>query len=122
MREKQGIRRAACVAPFFVRNSFIRRGYSKISDRERGMNLAANLHGRLVEYAHEVILFIEKPEVPFTNNLAERTLRIPLTFVRVRMIRLLQKASPDRSKREQRDLMTSTPIASLTAFPIATFR
>jgi len=45
---------------------------------------AANLHGRLVEYAHEVLLFIEKPEVPFTNNLAERALR---------MIRLLQKIS-----------------------------
>ena len=31
-----------------------------------------------------MLLFIEKPEVPFTNNLAERALR---------MIRLLQKIS-----------------------------
>lgn len=45
---------------------------------------AANLHERLDKYEHESLLFIEKPEVPFTNNLAERALR---------MIRLLQKIS-----------------------------
>lgn len=45
---------------------------------------AANLHERLDKYEREVLLFIEKPEVPFTNNLAERALR---------MIRLLQKIS-----------------------------
>ena len=45
---------------------------------------AANLHERLGKYEREVLLFIEKPEVPFTNNLAERALR---------MIRLLQKIS-----------------------------
>ncbi len=45
---------------------------------------AANLHQRLFKHADKVLLFIEKPEVPFTNNLAERALR---------MIRLLQKIS-----------------------------
>ncbi len=50
----------------------------------RKKSKAANLHERLGKYEREAILFIEKPEVPFTNNLAERVLR---------MIRLLQKIS-----------------------------
>ena len=50
----------------------------------RKKSKAANLHDRLCKHEDEVLLFIEKPEVPFTNNLAERALR---------MIRLLQKIS-----------------------------
>ncbi len=50
----------------------------------RKKSKAANLHERLVKHQEKVLLFIERPEVPFTNNLAERALR---------MIRLLQKIS-----------------------------
>ena len=45
---------------------------------------SANLHRRLTEYEDEVLLFTERAEVPFTNNLAERA---------IRMFRLFQKIS-----------------------------
>ncbi len=56
---------------------------------------AANLHRRLSKYENEVLLFMEKSDVPFTNNLAERGFR---------MVRLYQKVSgcarmPEGAKR-----------------------
>jgi transposase len=45
---------------------------------------AANLHKCLLERESEVLLFLKRPDVPFTNNLAEQG---------VRMIRLYQKIS-----------------------------
>jgi transposase len=38
---------------------------------------AFNLLRRLREYADAVLLFIRDPDVPFTNNLGERAVRMP---------------------------------------------
>ena len=38
---------------------------------------AANLIGRLREYADDVWRFMEQPDVPFTNNIAEQAVRMP---------------------------------------------
>jgi hypothetical protein len=42
----------------------------------RKKSKAANLHKRLRKHEDEVLLFLEKPDVPFTNNLAERALHM----------------------------------------------
>ena len=38
---------------------------------------ATNLIGRLRDYKDDVWRFMTQPEVPFTNNLAEQTVRMP---------------------------------------------
>ena len=45
---------------------------------------AANLHGRLVTHRDSVLRFLSSPAVPFTNNLAERD---------IRMVKLREKTS-----------------------------
>jgi transposase len=45
---------------------------------------AANLHARLVTYCDSVLRFLRDPDVPFTNNLAERD---------IRMVKLREKIS-----------------------------
>lgn len=45
---------------------------------------AANLHGRLVTHRDSVLRFLRSPVVPFTNNLAERD---------IRMVKLREKTS-----------------------------
>ena len=37
---------------------------------------SANLHGRLVKYRDAVLRFVYDPQAPFTNNLAERSVRM----------------------------------------------
>ncbi|MDD4941944.1 MAG: transposase [Rhodoferax sp.] len=37
----------------------------------------ANLIGRLRDYSNDVWRFMTQPDVPFTNNLAEQTVRMP---------------------------------------------
>ena len=38
---------------------------------------ATNLIGRLIDYSDDVWRFMTQPDVPFTNNLAEQTVRMP---------------------------------------------
>lgn len=57
----------------------------KPGGRGRAKNTkSANLHRRMAEYEKEILLFIERSEVPFTNNLAEQA---------IRMFRLFEKIS-----------------------------
>jgi len=82
------------LADWFERmyDDILARGKQELAPPERApgkrgrakQSKSANLHERLVTHRHAVLRFLRDPVVPFTNNLAERD---------IRMVKLRQKTS-----------------------------